>query len=74
VLWGSMPLGAVIGGFIGRIDLALPFIVGGGAATIASILFFGFLSRLPNPEDIDNGDPPAVANPEAGPTDPMVRD
>jgi Na+/melibiose symporter-like transporter len=74
VLWGSMPLGAVIGGFIGRIDLALPFIVGGGAATIASILFFGFLSRLPNPEDIDNGDPPAVANPEAGPTDPMERD
>jgi Na+/melibiose symporter-like transporter len=74
VLWGSMPLGAVIGGFIGRIDLALPFIIGGGAATIAGILFFGFLSRLPNPEDIDNGDPPAAPNTDAGPTDPTVRD
>lgn len=74
VLWGSMPLGSVIGGIIGRIDLALPFIVGGGAATIAAIVFFGFLSRLPNPEDVDNGDPPAVPPSEAGPTDPTVRD
>jgi Na+/melibiose symporter-like transporter len=71
VLWGSMPLGAIIGGLIGRVDLALPFIVGGGAATIAGILFFRFLSRLPNPEDVDNGDRPS---PEAGPTDPTVRD
>jgi hypothetical protein len=67
-----MPLGAVIGGFIGRIDLTLPFIIGGGAATVAGILFFGFLSRLPNPEDIDNGDPPAAPSSEAGPTDPTV--
>jgi MFS family permease len=74
VLWGSMPLGAVIGGFIGRIDLALPFIVGGGAATIAGIVFFRFLSRLPNPEDIDNGDPPTPPPADAGPTDPTVRD
>jgi hypothetical protein len=71
VLWGSMPLGAVIGGLIGRVDLALPFIVGGGAATVAGIVFFRFLSRLPNPEDVDNGDRP---QPEAGPTDPTVRD
>lgn len=74
VLWGSMPLGAVIGGLIGRIDLALPFIVGGGAATIAGIVFFRFLSRLPNPEDVDNGDPPAAPPVEPGPTDPTVRD
>lgn len=74
VLWGSMPLGAVIGGFIGRVDLALPFIVGGGAATIAAIVFFRFLSRLPNPEDIDNGDPPAAPRSDAGPTDPTVRE
>lgn len=74
VLWGSMPLGSVIGGFIGRIDLALPFIVGGGAATVAAIVFFGFLSRLPNPEDIDNGDPPAQPPTDAGPTDPTVQE
>jgi Na+/melibiose symporter-like transporter len=74
VLWGSMPLGSVIGGFIGRIDLALPFLVGGGAATVAGIVFFGFLSRLPNPEDIDNGDPPAQPPTDAGPTDPTVQE
>lgn len=74
VLWGSMPLGSVIGGFIGRIDLALPFIVGGGAATIAAIVFFRFLSRLPNPEDVDNGDPPTPPPTDAGPTDPTVRE
>ncbi|MEO5533877.1 MAG: MFS transporter [Pseudolysinimonas sp.] len=71
VLWGSMPLGALIGGLLGRIDLAVPFIAGGGAATIAGILFFRFISRLPNPEDVDNGDAaPPIA--EAGPTDPTV--
>lgn len=73
VLWGSMPLGAVIGGLIGRVDLALPFIVGGGAATVAGIVFFRFLSRLPNPEDVDNGDHPPPAT-DAGPTDPTVRE
>ena len=69
VLWGSMPLGSLIGGLLGRIDLAVPFIAGGGAATIAGILFFRFISRLPNPQDVDNGDAPVA---EAGPTDPTV--
>lgn len=57
VLWGSMPLGSLIGGALGRIDLTVPLIVGGGAATLAAIVFFRFLTTLPNPEDIDNGDP-----------------
>lgn len=57
VLWGSMPLGSVIGGALGRIDLTVPFLVGGGAATVAAVVFFRFISRLPNPEDVDNGDP-----------------
>jgi Na+/melibiose symporter-like transporter len=69
LLWGTMPLGALLGGLIGRIDLALPFIVGGFAATIASVIFFRFLMTLPNPEDVDNGD-----TVEAGPTDPTVVD
>jgi Na+/melibiose symporter-like transporter len=69
LLWGTMPLGALIGGLIGRVDLALPFIVGGIAATVASVIFFRFLMTLPNPEDVDNGDPV-----DAGPTDPMVVD
>lgn len=57
VLWGTMPLGSLIGGALGRIDLTVPFIVGGGLATVAALVFFRFLRSLPNPEDVDNGDP-----------------
>jgi len=65
LLWGAMPLGAVLGGLVARIDLALPFIVFGALETVASLVFFRFLITLPNPEDVDNGD-------GAGPTDPLV--
>jgi Na+/melibiose symporter-like transporter len=58
LLWGTMPLGSVIGGLIGRINLAYPFIFGGGLGVIGILVFFRFLSRLPNPEDVDNGDRP----------------
>jgi Na+/melibiose symporter-like transporter len=58
LLWGSMPLGSLLGGLLGRIDLALPFVVGGGLSAIAGIVFFRFLMTLPNPEDVDNGDRP----------------
>ena len=30
LLWGGMPLGSLIGGALGRIDLVVPFLVGGG--------------------------------------------
>jgi len=63
VLWGTMPLGSVIGGALGRIDLSVPFIVGGGLATIAALVFFRFLRGLPNPEDVDNGDPRTGSTP-----------
>jgi len=66
LLWGIMPLGAVLGGLLARIDITLPLVAGGAAATVAGVVFFRFLSRLPNPEDVDNGD-------EAGPTDPLVQ-
>jgi Na+/melibiose symporter-like transporter len=69
LLWGTMPLGALVGGLVARIDLALPLIVFGGLETIASLIFFRFVMSLPNPEDVDNGDPPS----EPGPTDPLVQ-
>ncbi len=71
VLWGSMPLGSLIGGLIGRIDLVLPFIIGGGVALLIAIVFFRFMMTLPNPEDVDNGDP-VLGEDGAGPTDPTL--
>ena len=70
LLWGTMPLGSLLGGLMARVDLALPFIVGGGLEALSAIVFFRFLMTLPNPEDVDNGDP--VSDP--GPTDPLVQE
>lgn len=71
LLWGAMPVGSLIGGLLGRIDLTVPLIVGGIAITVASLIFFRFVMTLPNPEDIDNGDEPVLGTDgEAGPTDP----
>jgi len=78
LLWGAMPVGSVLGGLLGRVDLALPFLVGGGAATVASLVFFRFVTRLPNPEDVDNGDRPHgsadAEQAEALPTQPLVEE
>lgn len=73
ILWGSMPVGSILGGFLARVDITLPFLVGGGLATLAGIVFFRFLTRLPNPEEVDNGDPPAAPPSDAGPTEPTVQ-
>jgi MFS family permease len=70
LLWGTMPVGSLIGGLIGRLDLALPFIIGGAASALAGIVYFRFFSSLPNPEDIDNGDE-VLGN---VPADPLVQD
>jgi Bacterial protein of unknown function (DUF894). len=78
LLWGAMPLGSLLGGLLGRVDLALPFLVGGGAATVASLVFFRFVVTLPNAEDVDNGDGPQVADDarpvEALPTQSLVEE
>lgn len=74
LLWGSMPLGSVLGGLVGRIDLTLPFVIGGGASVLIGLVWFGFLRRLPNPEDVDNGDEAALAAPDATPSDPTVQE
>ncbi|HEY5230804.1 MAG TPA: MFS transporter [Galbitalea sp.] len=65
LLWGSMPIGSVIGGLLARISLPLPFVVAGGAGVVGAIVFFRFLMSLPNAEDVDNGDRPVT---ESGPT------
>jgi MFS family permease len=77
LLWGAMPIGSLLGGLLGRVDLSLPFLVGGGVATVASLVFFRFVTRLPNPEDVDNGDRPSAADAEtveALPPGPLVEE
>lgn len=56
LLWGAMPLGSVLGGLVGRIDLALPFLIGGGFSALITVIWFGFLRRLPNPEEVGTAD------------------
>lgn len=65
LLWGTMPIGSLIGGAIASVSLTLPLIIGGGAVVLASLLFFRFLRSLPNPEDV-------VQDGGAGPTDPLA--
>ena len=60
LLWGTMPLGSLIGGIVARVDLVLPFIIFGALEVAASLVFFRFLMTLPNPEDVDNGDEPLL--------------
>lgn len=82
LLWGAMPIGSLLGGLLGRVDLALPFLIGGGVSTVAALLFFRFVTRLPNAEDVDNGDRPQAASDaasgvgeaEALPTQPLVEE
>jgi MFS family permease len=58
LLWGTMPIGSLIGGALALIDLTVPWIVGGAGITVLGLIFYRFLMTLPNPEDIDNGDAP----------------
>jgi len=46
LVWGLMPIGGLIGGFLGKIDITLPLIVGGGAATIIASSGIRFISSI----------------------------
>jgi hypothetical protein len=41
-----MPIGGLIGGFLGKIDITLPMIVGGIAATIIASTGIRFISSI----------------------------
>ena len=46
LVWGMMPLGALLGGAVATIDLRMPFFVGGGICLLLSILGFRFILSL----------------------------
>jgi MFS family permease len=56
LLWGTMPLGSLLGGLLGRIDLRAPFLIAGGVATLIALVSFRFLAGLPNPEELEDAE------------------
>lgn len=48
IVWGLMPLGSVIGGFVAKGGLRLPFLIGGVIATSISVLAFTTVVRIGN--------------------------
>ncbi|NBU23633.1 MAG: MFS transporter [Actinobacteria bacterium] len=46
LVWGLMPLGALLGGAIAAIDLRMPFFLGGGICLLISIIGFRFIVNL----------------------------
>lgn len=56
LLWGTMPLGSLLGGLLARVDLTAPMIAGGAAATVAAVLSTRFVAGLPDPQDASVGD------------------
>lgn len=52
LVWGIMPIGALIGGFVAKIDLRAPYIVGGTFAILVAIVSFSFIRQLGNSSDI----------------------
>lgn len=52
LVWGMMPLGSILGGFIARIDLAAPFLVGGIGATLVALLNYRFIRTLAKAPEI----------------------
>ena len=48
LVWGLMPIGALLGGVLASIDLRLPFIAGGIATSLIAIAGFRFIVNLEN--------------------------
>ena len=57
LLWGATPVGSLLGGLLARVDLRAPLVIGGALATVAALVWFRFVSGLPDAEDVDSGDP-----------------
>ena len=52
VLWGTTTLASVLGGLVGRVDLALPLLTGGAVGLALALVMNRFLRGLPSPEDV----------------------
>ncbi len=48
IVWGLMPIGSVIGGFIAKGGLRLPFLIGGLMATLIALVSYGRIVKVGN--------------------------
>jgi MFS family permease len=46
LVWGLMPIGSLLGGFIAQYGLRMPYFIAGGVALIIAVLGFRFTTRL----------------------------
>lgn len=51
IVWGLMPIGSLLGGFVAKGGLRMPLFVGGTIATVISLLSLGFLLQVADGED-----------------------
>jgi len=54
LVWGMMPLGSILGGFIARFGLAMPFLIGGTAATLLAIANYRFIQTIGSSKAVVN--------------------
>lgn len=46
IVWGLMPIGGLIGGFLAKIDLTVPLIAGGSIATVYALSAYRFIRSI----------------------------
>lgn len=46
LVWGLMPIGALLGGFIATFGLRLPFFIAGGLSFVVAVIGYRFVKRL----------------------------
>jgi MFS family permease len=46
LVWGLMPIGALLGGFIATFGLRLPFLIAGGMSFVVAVFGYRFVKRL----------------------------
>lgn len=46
IVWGLMPIGALLGGLIARGGLRLPFLIGGSIATLIALFSYKHIMRI----------------------------
>lgn len=58
ITWGLMPVATLLGGWIARVDVQLPYLVGGGATVVVGLfaarLFLRADAYMPVDEDVDD--------------------